>query len=350
MLRIGIFTKMSFAGGSEFRAAEMATRLSELPGHEAALLAEKTISPKVRAAIGDRVVVHENVFVNGGHEALYGVDHLLVINNDSRDFTTRENWEVRTPHHGCAVDLARLRQMTFLFNFVVSPACSLPGIRALVPDVRIITANGKFFHEISEQPRYEAVRHYPRLQLDSPIDPALHQPKLPAPRLRFGMHSRSMGSKWNDQWPELVSAINRDHGGQVAWEFMGMPESLSAQLAAGNVRARREFAVPVPEFLREVDVFVFFSAWKREEAWARSAAEALMSGCPVIANRKGGNTHQVIHGNTGFLCKNLEAFVAACRRLIDAPDLLAAMSANSLGFARQFASDEVVRKFLRFIQ
>lgn len=350
VIRIGIFTKMNMAGGSEFRAAEMATALSDLPDHQAVLLVEKTISPKLRSAIGGKVEIHESVFGNGSVEAFYSVDHLLVINSDSRDFTTSDYWQGRTPHHACAVDLARIKQMVFLFNFLVSPARHLAGIRALVPDVRIITANAKFFHEISEQSRYEPVRHYPRMQLESPINPAVAQPKSASTRLRFGMHSLAAASKWNDQWSALIERINRDHQDRVSWDFMGMPKAIGAQIHANNVRIRKEFAVPVAEFLRELDVFVFFTSWKREEPWARSAAEALMSGCPVVATGKGGNGHQVIHGNTGFLCKNLEDFAAACQRLIESPEILAAMRANAQALARQFTSAEVMRKFLQFIQ
>ena len=57
-------------------------------------------------------------------------------------------------------------------------------------------------------------------------------------------------------------------------------------------------ALAVPEFLQGIDVLLFFLGWQREEAWARSAAEALMSGCPVITTNRGGNRDQVIHGNT----------------------------------------------------
>jgi trehalose synthase len=113
---------------------------------------------------------------------------------------------------------------------------------------------------------------------------------------------------------------------------------------------RQEFSTPVSNFLSGIDVFLFFLSWKREEPWARSAGEALMSGCPVITTARGGNKNQVVHGNTGFLCKTVEDFANACTRLVENPPLLETMRLNAKRAARHFTSDAVVQRFLDFIQ
>jgi hypothetical protein len=348
--RIGIFTKMDMAGGSEFRAVEMANAISRVEGYCGVLLAEKSIPDRLRKAIEAGVEVHEGVFTKPDVEALYSVDHLLVINTDSRDFTTAAYWDGRTGVHAYKVNLGQIRQLVFLFNFIVSPSCHLPELRELVPDIRIITANSKFFDEISEQARYEEVRHYPRLQLESPISLGVAKPKTHAPRLRFGMHSLPNADKWNSQFPELVRAVNEKWGDQVVWDFMGMPGSLRRKITGPNVILRPEFCVPVDEFLTGLDVFVFFVSWRREEAWARSVGEALMSGCPVITTGRGGNRNQVIHGNTGYLCKTVERFVESCGKLIETKQLLTDMRRNAASFARNFASEKVAERFLAFVQ
>lgn len=349
-IRVGIFTKMDMAGGSEFRAVEMANAISKVEGYESALLAEKSIPERLRNSIEPKVEIREGVFTKPDLDALYSVDHLLVINTDSREFTTAAYWSGETKVHNCKVNLRRIRQLVFLFNYVVSPSCQLPDLRNSVPDIRIITANSKFFDEISEQARYERVRHYPRLQLESPINPYVVKPKTSSARLRLGMHSLPNADKWNKQLPDLIRSINDRWGDQVAWDFMGMPSALRKKISDSNVILRPEFFIPVAEFLSGVDVFVFFVGWKREEAWARSVGEALMSGCPVITTGRGGNRNQVIHGNTGYLCKTVEDFSTNCSKLIGDPSLLADIRCNAKAFARSFSSERVVRKFLDFIQ
>ena len=350
MKRVGIFTKMGMVGGSEFRAVEMAAAINQVSGCQGVLLIEKEMPEKLRAVIGPGVEVHEGIFSRPDIEALYSVDHLLIINTDSREFTTEAYWQGMSPIHAYKVDLTRIRQMVFLFNFIVSPSCSLPALKRRVPDIRIITANSKFFDEISEQDRYEAVRHYPRLQLESPINPMVALPKAEAARLRLGMHSLPSPGKWNKQFPELIKAVNDRHGERISWDFMGMHQSVQKNIQDPNVIKRPAFSLPVDEYLTGIDIFVFFLEWKREEAWARCAGEALMSGCPVITTAKGGNRNQVIHGNTGFLCKSFDDFVAACGRLIDQPELMNAMQQNAQSFARSFSSSEIARRFLDFLR
>ncbi len=322
MRRIGIFTKMDMAGGSEFRAVEMANALSHVPGCQGVLMAEKSIPAKLRGAIDPLVEVREGIFTTPDTDALYSVDHVLVINSDSRLFTTEAYWLGESPRHSYKVNLSRIRQMTFLFNFIVSPSIVLPALQRHIRDIRIITANSKFFDEIGKQGRYEAVRHYPRLQLESPIHPRIAVAKSSSDRLRFGMHSLPASSKWNDQFPDLIHRMNERFGNRILWDFMGMPGSLRVKIRDGNVVFRKEFSMPVGDFLAGIDVFVFFLSWKREEPWARSSAEALMSGCPVITTARGGNKNQIIHGNTGFLCKTLDDFVHACGKLVEEASLV----------------------------
>lgn len=350
MRRIGIFTKMDMVGGSEFRAVEMANAISQIPGYQSVLMCGKALPAKLECLLDPAVELREGIFSDPDIEAFYSAGHLLVINTDSRDFTTAAYWQGKSPAHTHAVDLSRIRQMTFLFNYIVSPACTLPELRQHVRDVRIITANGKFFHEISQQKRYEAVRHYPRIQIESPIHPRVAVPKSFSNRIRLGMHSLPAPGKWNEQLPDLIQCLNARHKERILWDFMGMPREMRSRIRADNVVFRQEFSTPVSEFLSGIDVFLFFLSWKREEPWARSAGEALMSGCPVITTARGGNVEQVIHGNTGFLCKTLEDFVVACTKLVESRPLLDVMGQNARHAARHFASDAVARRFLEFIR
>jgi hypothetical protein len=351
-VHIGIFSKLEYAGGSEFRCAEMANGITRVAGCRVTLLAEKKIAPQVREAVTAGVELVEGVMSTPRLLALEAVDHLLVVNTDSKEFAHADYWQGRTPRHARIVHLERLRSLTFLFNFIVSPARHLATIKPQVDDLRIITANQKFFREISEQSRYADVRHYPRLCLESPINTQFVQwPKTPAPRLRFGMHSRAMSGKWNSELATLIETVNREHGDRVSWDFMGMPEALARTIGRlPNVRARPEFDVPVGEYLSGIDVFVYFPHWKREEPWSRSVAEALTSGCPVITTDKGGNRDQVLHGNNGLLCRTTQEFAEACGQMVGNAAIYRALQRNALAGSRRFATSEVIDRFLDFVR
>lgn len=322
-----------------------------MAGWRATLLAEKKIAPQVREAVTPGVEVVEGVMSKPRLFALEAVDHLLVVNTDSKEFAQADYWQGHTPRHARTVNLERLRTLTFLFNFIVSPARHLPTIKRQVEDLRIITANQKFFREISEQPRYAEVRQYPRLCLESPINTQLVQwPKTPAPRLRLGMHSRAMSGKWNAELAALIETVHREHGDRVSWDFMGMPEAVARMIGSlPHVRVRPEFDVPVGEYLSGIDVFVYFPHWKREEPWSRSVAEALASGCPVITTDKGGNRDQVLHGNNGFLCRTTQEFTEACGQLVGSAERYQALRRNALAGSRRFATAEVISRFLDFL-
>ncbi len=88
-----------------------------------------------------------------------------------------------------------------------------------------------------------------------------------------------------------------------------------------NVTCRKAFSVPVVEYLKGIHIFLFFISWSRQEPWARSVAEALMSGCPVLAtDTDGGNREQIIQGCNGYLCKNVDVFADRLSYLIENPE------------------------------
>ncbi len=351
-MRIGIFSKFDCAGGSEFRCVELANAVCAADGHQGVLLAERRIPDRVLTAVRPGVEVHQEVLSRQRPDPLYSLDRLLVVNTDSKEFTTADYWQGKMPRHQCEVDLGRIKSITFLFNFIVSPARHLTTIEPYVDDLRIITGNSQFFREISLQDRYELVRHYPRLQLESPIDPeSITTEKSASERLRFGMHSKPMGSKWNEDFRSLVAAVNEKHVDRVSWDFMGTPGSVAEALRGiPNVTVREEFAVPVRQFLHNLDVFVYFLSWGREEPWSRSAAEALASGCPVITTAKGGNTDQIVHGNNGYLCESTDEFVRYCLLMIEHRQRRTVIRRNAIACARRFSSAQVARRLLEFLE
>jgi hypothetical protein len=355
-MKIGIFSKLDYAGGSEFRCVEMANALVRHTQHEAWLLAEGQIASRIYERIQAKVHVVPNLLRGDQHvtrpaSVLYEMDCLIVVNTDSKEFTTPAYWRGATDRHPTVVELKRLTQMVFLFNFIVSPSAHLAELQKSCHDVRILTANRKFFNEISEQDRYRDVRHFPRLMLESPIDPhSVSAEKSVSGKIRIGMHSLGLADKWNQDFPAFIRKLNEQFGDKLEFRFMGMPGEVAEQLKnISNVKIYRAFQMPVGEFLREVDIFSFMGSFRREEPWSRAVAEALMSGAPVLATHKGGNGCQIVHGNNGYLCGSTAAFFAAASELIEDRVKYEAMRKNALRMSIWFSSAEVVKRLETFI-
>jgi len=94
---------------------------------------------------------------------------------------------------------------------------------------------------------------------------------------------------------------------------------------------------------------MFFPDWKREEPWARVIAEAMVSGCPVIALNKGGTPDQVLHYNNGILCKNYKDYYKAIITFIEHKEMIPKMSNNSLRISKNFYSEAVINKLMNII-
>jgi hypothetical protein len=352
-MKIGIFSKCGHAGGSEFRCAELANGIARYTDHQAFLLCEGPIHPRVLMAVGKAVSVRLNVVrIQEKVPALYGMDVIIIVNTDSREFADVEYWQGKTERHSCVVDLSRVKTLVFLFNFGVEPATRLPSLFPYVSDVRIITANTPYFRSLSTLDIYREIRHLPRLVLPSPIDPSsVSTHKRPAARIRIGQYSMPYTNKFNPEIAALVTRINEKYAERVSWQFMGMPGFMAGPMARyPNVALHEVFALRVADFLEETDIFLFYPTWDREEPWARSIAEALMSGSPVVATDKGGNCDQIIPGNNGYLCRSLDDFVDHLSEMIEHPELIRVLGRNAALYGRYFSTAHVIGRLMEFIR
>jgi len=354
-MKIGIFTKMDLCGGSEARAIELCNAIVTYTDHESYLFTEKDIPDRLEKALDPRVKLYKNLFLPSPNniEKLYDLDVLLVISTDSKSYTLSDFWEGRSEKHGTKVDLHKIKKMVFLFNFLVSPARHLYTIERYVRDIKIITANTKFFEEISKQDRYELVRHFPRMILESPINPDLYDSqKTESEILRFGFHSKNPDNKWNDDIPKLIEKCRIRLGQRVNFDFMGMNSKRAREVRAIDRKTtlRQENEISVREYLHGIDIFMFFPSYSRSEPWSRCLGEAMMSGCPIITTDKGGNKDQVVHGNNGFLCKSTNDFFKHIVYLTENREKIVQMSKNSLLLARHFTSENVIKRFIDFVE
>lgn len=353
---IGVFSKFEVSGGSEFRSVEMANSIIRHTPHKSILFSEGHIQKTIAQRIDPAVEVRPNVFKPESDSSsltrLYDLDALLIVNTDSYSYSKLDYWEGRTDHHKCFVDLTKFKKMIFLYNFVISPSTNLLGIEKKCKDIRILVGNKRFMDELNgKKEKLHVVQHYPRMLLHSPIDPSSVDPdKDPCDKIRIGKHSKAYGNKFNTDHERLINAVNEKYGDKIVWDFLGVPgHKIDSIKNIPNVTVRREFSMPVRQYLRNIDVFLFFLEYDRIEPWSRSTAEAMVAGCPIIANNKGGNVEQILPGSNGYLCDGYDDFYKWTMHLLDNPDKIKLMGQNAQIYARQFRSEKIINQFLDFI-
>lgn len=352
-MRISIFSKFDMAGGSEFRCVELANGIANYTGYESYLLSEKKIPRNLFSYIDEKVKVIEDCFFSPS--CFYDSDYLLVVNTDAREFSTMDYWLGKSSRHNFCIDMSLLsnKTMAFLYNFIVSPSRNLCDFPADV-NLKIITTNKKFYDEITKQDRYDKIRVIPRYILESPINPSLLKIRTrnPKDKFCFGMHSKRLDNKWNDEIYKLIKELNeRYKKEEITFRFMGVKDSLRKKISSfKNVIALKEDEEMVSDFLDHLDVFLFFPEWSREEPWARVIAEAMVSGCPIIALNKGGTSDQVLAHNNGLLCKTYKDYYKSVVYLVEHPSMIEKMSINSLRISQNFYTENIIKKLLDILK
>lgn len=344
-MKIGIFSKFGMVGGSELRCVEIANTLTELTDHKATILSKDKFLNDLQKRTHQDVNVVNHCFQHV--EQFYDQDLIIIVNTDSKDFTKKGYWEKNN------VDLSRIKKMGYIFNFIISPAEHLHEISDLGVDVRIMTGNERFLNEIRNKEKHAKIIHLPRMIIESPINPNyVYDFKTESDKIRIGQHSKPLDSKWNSEYRDLINRINYEYSDKVSWDFMGgSSEFVDSLKGIDNVVCRQQMSISVKAFLSKIDIFTFFPKWNRQECWARSVGEALMSGCPVLATDvDGGNRLQIIHGSNGYLCGTLDAFEEKIEYLIKNRDMIKKLGKNAQLYSRNFTSEQVINKMLRFLE
>lgn len=353
MKTIGIFSKIEMAGGSEFRCVELANGIKKYTNNIPVLLVEgKKLPEEINKKLNPSIKVVLDAVDNS--EEFYACDNIIIVNTDSKYFTTADYWLGKTDRHNTWFDLSRIKNFTFIFNFLISPSKYLLELeRAGLKDIRIITTNRRFYDEFLTKEKIFSARSFPRMILESPIEEnSVYTIKSESNKVRIGKHSKSLGSKWNLEHRQLIEKINEKYKDKIIWDFMGGSKDFEESLKGiNNVILRKEFSKEVKEYLKDLDIFLFFVDYSRNEPWSRAVGEAMMSGCPIVATDcDGGNKMQVVYGSNGYLCKDLDEFDVALRILIDDNNIRNKMSKNSKLYSRFFTSEEIIRKLLMFIE
>jgi len=352
-VNISIFSKFEMAGGSEFRCAELANGIVRFTDNKAFILSDHKMPDKLLNCIDKKVNLIENCFLSSNF--FYESDVIIIVNTDCKDFSTLDFWQGKSPCHNFSFDIDKLKNIKFffLYNFIISPSRHLCQLSDLGIDVNIISTNKKFFDEVTKQDRYEHVRILPRYIVESPIDQNSLNifAREPSSKICFGMHSKHLGNKWNNEIEKLIIDINKRYSkDKIEFRFMGIKADLRKKIEKiENVTCLKENEESVSDFLSTLDVFLFFPDWKREEPWARVIAEAMVSGCPVIALDKGGTKDQVLNYNNGFLCKRYNDYYRNIVYLMEHKELINRMSRNSLKISKGFYTEQVIKKLTKIM-
>jgi glycosyltransferase involved in cell wall biosynthesis len=350
---IGIFTKMDGLAGTEHRAIEMANAIVRYTNHECTLFCERGITQYMLSKADPNVKIAIETFGERGISAnqLYQLDSLLVINSDIHEFSQLTYWQGRTDRHRFSIEINKIPQVIFLYNSILDPASKLHEIAAVCPNTRIICANKEMSNILSTDKKYSEIRFLPRLILESPIDPHTgNYQKNPYNKIRIGRHTNCQSYKFNEDHVKLIKMVNETYGYQVIWDFMGVPSNREKELSQfKNVIIRKPFSTNVPDYFRDIDIYLQFINYTYNEPWSRGVAEAMRCGCPVLATNRGGHRDQIIQGNTGYLCDTLDDFYKHLVGLLDNPQIIHVLGFNAHIHAKQFLSINIIGKYLDFI-
>ena len=130
-------------------------------------------------------------------------------------------------------------------------------------------------------------------------------------------------------------------------------DELAAAVASWGLSGRVRFvgAVPperIPAYYRAADVYVFPSV---TETQGLAVVEAMAAGLPVAAVSSEVLEEIVGDGREGLVTPaSAAALAAACRRLVEEPDLRRRMGAAAQAAARAYDSDVILARMLRLYQ
>ncbi|MBC8953944.1 glycosyltransferase family 4 protein [Xenorhabdus sp. PB62.4] len=108
-------------------------------------------------------------------------------------------------------------------------------------------------------------------------------------------------------------------------------EKLNLEIIKNNAQNKIEIwpGEKIKEMLSICDIFLYITPDDSFEGFANVISEAMVAGIPVIAENKGGNSEQIIHGKTGFLCTGYNEARDFCQLLIEDRILRLKMGGNS---------------------
>ena len=367
---IGIFSKLGAAGGSENRVLHLANCFSKYL--TTYIFAEKSFSSRLKPQLTKEVILRENTCSTQQYQyELSGLDLLIVVNSDSYSFCKTSYWNGKqAKHHTSNIDISQVKQIAFLFNYVVGPAQNLVKLCKVNPNIKIMVTSEWFLHLIKTEKKFGELRQTNLfkdiLVINSPVSEDYLVSKTPSKRIRINRHSMAFAYKHDEDNIEIVEHLCQKYGDCISFQWMGVPSQVrdtnstkkddkvpySSKLSIHpQMHMLAPYAISVPELLQQTDILFFNISRHRKEPWPRTIAEGMMGGCCCVTNNSCGMKEQIEHGKTGFLFDNKEQAIEQLSNLIDNPDLVAQVGQAAQQNAKEhFLDSSVVEKILKFMQ
>lgn len=367
METIGIFSKLGMPGGSEHRVTQLANAfVRKMPTY---IFAERHFSDKLKPLLDPRVVLRENaVSTKKSVSELQGVDKLVIVNSDSYSFTKTSYWNgSQAKHHKSNIDLSQIPVITYVFNYVVSPAQGLVDLSKINKNIRILGTSQWFLNNLATESKFEKLRalNLPMGVISSPVSLEYALPKTPSTKIRINRHSMGFSYKHDEDNLKVVKALCEKFGDKISFKWMGVPSNVrdvssddkeekvpyrNELLKHPQMEILQEYAMPVPNFLQEADILFFYIYRNRKEPWPRTIAEAMMAGCCCVTNNSFGMAEQIEEGKTGHLFNTTEEAIEKLSNLIEHPEKIKELGLNAQKFAKENFMDEVIiEKMLKFM-
>jgi len=380
MKTIGIFSKLGMPGGSENRVTQLANAFCRrMPTY---IFAEKEFSRKLKPQLDERIILREGTTNNKRfrHE-LQGVDRLLIVNSDSYSFCKSSFWDgTQGKHHKNHIDLSQIPVITFLFNYVVSPAqwiANSPpekkkkdawkGLCEVNKNIRLLCTSQWFKKNIEEEKKFKELRKLklPIDTINSPVSAAYDLPKTESSVIRINRHSMGFAYKHDEDNLRIVDELCKKYGKRISFKWMGVPdrvrninsEDKNAQVPYRDplrkhkqMKIVTEYSIPVPEFLQETDILFFDISRYRKEPWPRTIAEGMMAGCCCVTNNNYGMAEQIANDKTGYLFNSADEAIQQLTYLIENPDRIKEVGDQARQQAKaHFLDDVIIDKMLGFM-
>lgn len=151
-----------------------------------------------------------------------------------------------------------------------------------------------------------------------------------------GRMSRDVPEKFHPEDPGLFRRLG-ESGIQVRIQGgAGLAETLDG---ASGVELIPAGAIPAEAFLQSLDVFLYRTSPRWDEAWGRVVTEAMACGLPVVVDRRVGAASRLESGQNGFVFESTAQAEEHLRTLRDAPALRA-----EVGVAARAAAEALFGK------
>lgn len=367
MKTIGIFSKLGMPGGSENRVTQLANSFCEtMPTY---IFAEKEFSRKLKSQLNEKVILREQTVNTTRHIfELQGVDILLVVNSDSYSFCKPSYWDgTQGKHHKSVIDISQIPTIGFLFNYVVGPAQWLVGMHKINSNIKLLTTSKWFTHNINTENKFNELRKLklPLMEINSPVSSKYDQEKTESKIIRINRHSMSFAYKHDEDNLQIVKTLCDKYGDKISFTWMGVPSHVRDTSSTDKdqkvpYRSKLEilpqfhvvetYSKPIPDFLQETDILLFYISRFRKEPWPRTIAEGMTAGCCCVTNNSYGMAEQIKSGETGYLCDNANDVIRHLSNLIENPKKIREIGENARQHAKKHFRDTVVTdKTLKFL-